>query len=131
MSQTDSDPVMGPAGRSASWSSATGAGRIIGSPVVNHKDEALGRIKELMLDLRTGKVAYAVLSFGGLFGMGEKLFAVPWHALTLDIKRHCVILSVKKELLSDAPGFHPDYWPDMADAGWADEIHSYYRLKLH
>lgn len=131
MSQADSNHGNDRAAQSAPWALATGAGNIIGSTVVNHKDEALGRIKELMLDLRTGKVAYAVLSFGGLFGMGEKLFAVPWHALTLDTKRQCVILSVKKEWLSDAPGFDPEHWPDMADARWANEIHSYYRLKLH
>ena len=61
-----------------------GANTLIGNDVYNHKDEDLGDIKEIMLDMRSGKVAYAVLSFGGILGLGEKLFAVPWAALALD-----------------------------------------------
>ena len=63
-----------------------GADTLMGNDVYNHKDEDLGDIKEIMLDMRTGRVSYAVLSFGGFLGMGEKLFAVPWNALTLDTK---------------------------------------------
>src|SRR5664279_5519617 len=59
-----------------------GAGTLIGNDVYNHKDEDVGDIKEIMLDTQSGKVIYAVLSFGGFLGMGEKLFAVPWNALT-------------------------------------------------
>lgn len=131
MSQLEADRFAEGETMSRPWAASTGAGSIIGCSVCNHKDEALGRIKELMIDLRSGKISYAVLSFGGLLGMGEKLFAVPWHALTLDAKRERVVLSVRKELLADAPGFDPDHWPDMADAAWADDIHSFYGLKLH
>ena len=61
-----------------------GADTLIGEDVYNTKDEDLGDIKEIMLDMNNGKIAYAVLSFGGFLGMGDKLFAVPWSALTLD-----------------------------------------------
>jgi sporulation protein YlmC with PRC-barrel domain len=60
------------------------ASTFIGDDVCNRKDENLGNIKEFMLDVRSGNVRYAVLSSGGFLGMGEKLFAVPWSALTLD-----------------------------------------------
>src|SRR3569623_2906303 len=55
-----------------------------GDKVVNPKGENLGKIEDIMIDVASGRVAYAVLSFGGILGIGDKLFAIPWHALTLD-----------------------------------------------
>ena len=106
-----------------------GADTLMGEDVYNHKEEDLGDIKEIMLDMRTGRVAYAVLSFGGFLGMGEKLFAVPWNALTLDTVNKRFILNVVKESLKDAPGFDKDAWPDMANPTWTAGIHSYYGTK--
>jgi len=106
-----------------------GADTLLGNDVYNDKDEDLGDIKEIMLDMRTGRVSYAVLSFGGFLGMGEKLFAVPWNALTLDTVNKRFILKVDKEQLKDAPGFDPGHWPDMADTTWSNEIHTYYGTK--
>lgn len=105
------------------------ASTITGDNVVNPAGEKLGDIKELMIDLPSGRVAYAVLSFGGLVGMGEKLFAVPWNALTVDEDEKRLILNADKELLKNAPGFDKDNWPDMADTAWATQIHSYYRSR--
>ena len=106
-----------------------GADTLSGNDVYNHKDEDLGDIKEIMLDMSNGKIGYAVLSFGGFLGMGEKLFAVPWNALTLDTTNKRFVLNVEKERLKSAPGFDKDEWPDMADKTWANEIHSYYGTK--
>jgi sporulation protein YlmC with PRC-barrel domain len=106
-----------------------GAATLVGNDVSNHKGEHLGDIKEIMLDMRSGRVAYAVLSFGGFLGMGEKLFAVPWNALILDTKNKRFVLNVEKERLKDAPGFDKAHWPNMADQSWAKEIHSYYGTK--
>ena len=109
--------------------SLMGADTLIGNNVVNHKGDDLGEIKEVMLDMRSGKVAYAVLSFGGFLGMGKKLFAVPWNALTLDTKNKCFVLNVEKDSLKDAPGFDTDNWPNMIDESWAKSIHLYYGMK--
>ena len=76
--------------------------------------------------MRTGRVSYAVLSFGGFLGMGDKLFAVPWRALILDTVNKRFTLNVDKERLESAPGFDPDKWPNMADATWSEGIHAYY-----
>jgi len=103
-----------------------GADTLIGDSVVNGQEEDLGDIKEIMLDMRNGQVAYAVLAFGGFLGMGEKLFAVPWQALHLDTANKRFVLNVDKDRLSNAPGFDPDAWPDMSEAGWANQIHSFY-----
>jgi sporulation protein YlmC with PRC-barrel domain len=106
--------------------SLMGADTLIGDSVVNGQEEDLGDIKEIMLDMRTGQVAYAVLSFGGFLSMGEKLFAVPWQALQLDTVNKRFVLNVDKDHLKKAPGFDPDAWPDMSDVGWARQIHSFY-----
>jgi sporulation protein YlmC with PRC-barrel domain len=105
-----------------------GADTLIGEDVYNHKEEKLGDIKEIMLDMRTGKVAYAVLSFGGFMGMADKLFAVPWNALRLDTSNYRFVLNVEKDMLKNAPGFDKDDWPDMADTTWMSQIHSYYGI---
>jgi sporulation protein YlmC with PRC-barrel domain len=106
-----------------------GANTLIGDNVYNLNDDNLGDIKEIMLDTRSGKVAYAVLSFGGFLGIGKKLFAVPWQALTLDTRKKCFVLDADKEKLKNAPGFDDDDWPDMADPTWISSIDSYYLTK--
>ncbi|WP_312518086.1 PRC-barrel domain-containing protein [Massilia sp.] len=103
-----------------------GADTLIGDGVVNAAEEDLGDIKEIMLDMQTGQVAYAVLAFGGFLGMGEKLFAVPWQALHLDTVNKRFVLNVDKDRLKGAPGFDKDSWPDMSDMSWASGIHSFY-----
>src|SRR5690606_28620625 len=97
-----------------------------GNDVYNKNSEHIGNIKEIMLDMRTGSVSYAVLSFGGFLGMGEKLFAVPWGALQLDTENKRFTLDVSKEQLKDAPGFDKAHWPNMADETWAKSIRAYY-----
>lgn len=106
-----------------------GAETLIGDDVCNRKGEVLGDIKEIMLDTLSGKVCYAVMSFGGFLGMGGKLFAVPWSALRLDTENKRFELNVEKDRLKEAPGFDKSDWPDMADPSWVDAIHSYYGTK--
>lgn len=103
-----------------------GADTLLGNDVYNKDGEDLGDIKEFMLDMATGRVAYAVLSFGGVLGMGDKLFAVPFSALALDTVNKRFTLNVLKESLKDAPGFDKDHWPSMADKTWASGVHRFY-----
>jgi sporulation protein YlmC with PRC-barrel domain len=97
-----------------------------GNSVVNTHGEKLGEVTDIMLDVPSGRVAYAVLSCGGFLGIGEKLFAIPWRALTLDAEEKQFILNIDKERLENAPGFDKDHWPSMADSRWASEVHDYY-----
>jgi sporulation protein YlmC with PRC-barrel domain len=97
-----------------------------GNKVKNSAAETLGKIEHIMVDVPSGRVAYAVLSFGGFLGLGDKLFAIPWSALTLDTEDKCFMLDVDKETLKKAPGFDKDHWPSMADERWARSIHVYY-----
>jgi len=99
---------------------------ILGDGVTNRAGESLGKIEELMLDLEKGRVAYAVLSFGGILGMGAKLFAVPFEALKLDANRHHFMLDVEKDKLKNAPGFDKGNYPKVADRAWGAQIFKYY-----
>jgi hypothetical protein len=103
-----------------------GADTLIGDHVHNLQNEHLGEIKEIMLDMRTGKIAYAVMAHGGVLTIGEKLFAVPWEALTLDTVNKRFTLNLEKERIENAPGFDKDNWPNMANQTWASQIDSYY-----
>lgn len=103
-----------------------GADTLIGEDVRNPADESLGDIKEIMIDMQSGQVAYAVLSYGGVMGMGQKLFAVPWGALRLDTDAKCFRLNASKESLKNAPGFDSQAWPSMADPDWSRTVHEFY-----
>jgi sporulation protein YlmC with PRC-barrel domain len=103
-----------------------GAKTLIGDHVHNLQNEHLGEIKEFMLDMSTGKVAYAVMSNGGILSLGAKLFAVPFQALTLDIVDKRFTMDIPKERIENAPGFDTDSWPDMADPQWINHLHAYY-----
>jgi sporulation protein YlmC with PRC-barrel domain len=103
------------------------ASTIIGQDVTNRQNENLGEIKELMFDAKSGRMAYAVLTFGGFLGMGNKLFALPWASLQFSDAGDTLILDVDKEKLKAAPGFDQDAeWPDFADRKWGSSIHTYY-----
>lgn len=105
------------------------ADTLTGDKVVNRQKEDLGTIEHLMIDVEKGRVAYAVLSFGGFLGMGNRLFAIPWGALTIDTAERQLILDVDKKLLEDAPGFDKAHWPNMADRDWGAELSTYYGVK--
>jgi len=129
MYKRSSGDGLGPDVRRGPGPELMGADTLIGNDVVNAKDEDLGDIKEIMLDMRSGKVGYAVLAYGGFLGMGEKLFAVPWNALTLDTEKKRFVLGVEQDRLKDAPGFDKNHWPDMSDQSWAKGIHDFYGTK--
>jgi sporulation protein YlmC with PRC-barrel domain len=102
---------------------------LVGNDVCNLAGESLGDLKDIMIDMRSGSVSYAVLSFGAFMGMGGKLFAVPWAALKLDTDKKRFVLDVDKTRLDKAPGFDKQNWPDMADPTWQAGIDSYYGVR--
>jgi sporulation protein YlmC with PRC-barrel domain len=102
------------------------AGTLTGDRVRNGAGEDLGKIEEIMIDIPTGRVAYAVLSHGGFLGIGDKLFAVPWSALEVDEFEHRFVLDVDTKTLENAPGFDKNNWPDMADPSFGESIHQHW-----
>jgi sporulation protein YlmC with PRC-barrel domain len=99
---------------------------MIGDGVKNINGEDLGKVEEFMLDLNSGRIAYVVVSFGGVLGIGNKLFAIPWEALRLDTEDHKFFLDIDKETLEEAPGFDNDDWPDNPTHEWLTDVYSYY-----
>ena len=102
------------------------AATLDGNKVLSSDGDDVGKVKDIMLDVRSGRIAYAVLSSGGFLGIGDKLLAIPWHALTLDTERKCFQLAMSSERIKNAPGFDKDHWPSMADAKWGESTYSYY-----
>jgi sporulation protein YlmC with PRC-barrel domain len=108
---------------------ALSASTLTGDTVRNAAGDDLGTLHEIVIDLHSGRVAYAVLAAGGFLGMGEKFFAIPWDLLTVDTDNEEVILNVEKEILQNAPGFDKDNWPLTTDRAWISEVFSYYGSK--
>lgn len=102
------------------------ASSIIGTDVKNAQGEALGSIKDVMIDTGSGRVEYAVLQFGGVMFIGDKLFAVPWDKFQMDTANEEMILDVPKERLKDAPGFDKDDWPNFGEQSFREQIGGYY-----
>jgi len=102
---------------------------VIGRKVINPQGENLGKVEEVMVDAIPGKVAYAVLSFGGFLSIGDKLFAVPWQALDWNPQEQAFVINADKRFLENAPGFDKSNWPDMSDTTLRTRIYNYYKAE--
>lgn len=88
------------------------ASSVIGDKVLNNEGEDMGMIKDVMLDIRLGKIEYYIIEFGGFLGIGEKFFAIPFRMLTVDPENKVFRFNEKKETLKKAPGFDKEHWPE-------------------
>jgi hypothetical protein len=100
------------------------ASSIIGDKVRNGQDENMGVIKDIMIDITTGKIDYVVIEFGGFLGIGIKYFAIPFGMLQVDASTKTFLFNQKKEMLENAPGFDMEHWPDTNVH--FEEIHGYW-----
>ncbi|MCC8392473.1 PRC-barrel domain-containing protein [Paraburkholderia sp. MMS20-SJTR3] len=121
--RTSSAPAYGPG------PDVMAAATLAGRTVLSADGDDVGKIKDIMLDVRGGRIAYAVLASGGFLGIGGKLLAIPWPSLTLDTARDWFVLSASTEQVRQAPGFDKDHWPAMADPDWATHVHAYYHAR--
>ena len=85
---------------------------IIGDKVHNEKNEHMGKIEDIMIDITTGKIEYVVIEFGGFLTIGEKYFAIPFSLLKVDAENKAFIFDRPKEMLENAPGFDLNHWPE-------------------
>ena len=100
--------------------------KIIGSKVINLKGETLGKIEDLVVDIDTGRILYAILDFGGFLGIGSKLFPVPWESLAALPSEGIFFLNQSKEGIEKAPAFEKKNLPDMGDMRWGANVFKYY-----
>ena len=104
--------------------------KVIGKTVQDMAGKELGKIEDLAIDEVVGEVRYAVLSFGGILGVGEKYFAIPWEALTLSDDHKHFVLDVQEKTLEEAPGFNKDSWPDFADPAYYVTVYEFYKVPV-
>ncbi len=97
---------------------------LIGRTVKNPENQDLGKVEDLAIDPDRGRIAYAVLSFGGFLGVGDKFFAIPWSSF--EPRTDVLVLNVAKDKLKTAQGFDKSHWPDMADMRWATATHAFF-----
>ncbi|MHB8907549.1 MAG: PRC-barrel domain-containing protein [Syntrophales bacterium] len=100
--------------------------KIIGSQVINGKGETLGKIENLVIDIDTGRILYAVLESGGFLGLGEKLFPVPWESLAALPAEGVFFLNQSKEQMVKAPSFDKNNLPDLTDMHWGEDVFKHY-----
>jgi PRC-barrel domain len=104
------------------------ADKVQGTVVYNNRGEKLGTVENVMIDKMTGKVAYAVMSFGGFLGMGEKFHPLPWSTLAYDTELDGYAVPLSKEVLEKAPTYAAGETIDMNDRRWGEQIHRYYNV---
>jgi sporulation protein YlmC with PRC-barrel domain len=108
------------------------ASKLIGHEVRNHEGDYLGEIEDLVIDMESGDVAYAVLSFGGssgVIGFTDKWIAVPMQLLQLGSMDGTIYLNIDKDDLENAPGFKKGNWPNTLTTEWVEDVHVYYGVR--
>jgi sporulation protein YlmC with PRC-barrel domain len=105
------------------------ASELMGKNIHNREGQKIGDVSELAIDLQSGKVQFALVSFGGFLGIGEKLVAVPFQLFQPGPKGEYLVLDVPKEKLEQAPKFDKDKWPDMNDEKWGREVTTFYGVE--
>jgi hypothetical protein len=102
------------------------ASKVKGTDIYNPKGDHLGEIDEIMIDKLSGKVAYAVATFGGFLGLGETRYALPWSALSYDTGKGGYVVSLDADKLKNAPRYEDE--AKLADREWGTRLHDYYGI---
>ena len=100
--------------------------KVEGTTVYNRQGDKLGSIKTVMIDKRSGQVAYAVMSFGGFLGIGDRYHPLPWRVLTYDTNKDGYVVDLDKSRLEKAPSYGASETPNWNDAKWGRQVHDYY-----
>jgi hypothetical protein len=103
--------------------------KVEGTAVYNRKGEKLGSVHTVMIDKVSGKVAYAVMSFGGFLGIGDRYHPLPWSVLTYDTGKGGYTVDLDRSTLEKAPTYARVETPDWADRSWGEQLHEHYRAR--
>lgn len=99
---------------------------VMGNQVINLGRDELGTITDIIFDVPLSQISYAIISYGGFLGIGEKLFAVPWRAMVLDPEQRAFILNISREIFENSAGIDKNNWPDFSDRVWGEQLHQFY-----
>lgn len=105
------------------------ASKVTGTPVYNTAGERLGKIEDIMLEKVSGKAQYAVLSFGGFLGIGERYYPIPWEVLKYDPAAGGYVVNLDKRVLENAPSYLPDEEVNWDDPAWSRRLYEHYGVK--
>ena len=103
--------------------------KVSGTDVYNTAGDSLGEIHDVMIDKQSGKIAYAVMSFGGFLGIGERYHPLPWTTLKYDTRQGGYVVGMTKEQLEGAPTFGSNETPAWGDRAYEEKIHGYYKTQ--
>ena len=103
------------------------ASKVTGTNVYNTDGELLGEINDVMIDKRSGKIAYAVMSFGGLLGIGQRYHPLPWATLKYDTRQGGYVVGINADQLEGAPTYGANEVPAWGDRAYETRIHDYYK----
>ena len=102
------------------------AEKVTGTTVYNRAGEKLGSVEDVMLDKFTGKTCYAVLSFGGFLGIGDRYFPIPWEKLTYDTTMGGFVVDIDKRTLENAPSYQQNENVRWDDPVWGERVDQHY-----
>ena len=105
------------------------AAKVGGTPVYNRRGERLGTVEDVMLDKRSGRVAYAVMAFGGFLGIGERYHPLPWSMLRYDVELSGYVVDIDRDQLEGAPSYAATEEVDWADRQWGQRLSDYYGVR--
>ena len=100
---------------------------LLGFEMKGSKGDSLGMVDDVVVALKNGRIRYLVGKFGGFLGLGDKLFAIPWEATTVDVEQGTLTLDVDSQAIQNAPSFTEETWPTMVDTQWDKEILDYWK----
>jgi hypothetical protein len=106
--------------------SCIAADKVAGTPVYNRRDEKLGAVDKVMIDKHSGRVCYAVMSFGGFLGIGERYHPLPWDVLDYDARRGGYVVDLTRAQLEGAPTVAHGEAPDYNDPVWGHKVYRHY-----
>jgi sporulation protein YlmC with PRC-barrel domain len=106
--------------------SAIRARKVLGTPVVDTSGNRIGEIEDIVLDKQSNNIMFAVVSFGGFLGMGDKYHPLPWSMLDYDPEENAYVVSVTKEQLQSAPCDSVAELTRNDGHAYRDSVYSYY-----
>ncbi|RAI57618.1 PRC-barrel domain-containing protein [Roseicella frigidaeris] len=124
--EPSAEPAVTPGMEREETPSLIAAGKVHGTPVYSRAGEALGTVEDLMLDKRSGRVAYAVMSFGGFLGIGERYHPLPWSVLDYDPARGGYVVDLDRDRLHGAPAYDAGSAPDWGGGDWGRQVDDYW-----
>ena len=106
-----------------------GANELLGLTVTDSRHESVGRLSDLMFDVRTGRIAYGVVSLDRAPHWSERTIAIPWNAMLLDGEGERFCVNAARDWIQRAPSMQPDAMPNLLDHECAVLIHSFFGTK--